>query len=578
MRLRHPCGPLPARADTHPMSPSEGKILSHAQLLARRAAAKERGRRVVQCHGCFDIVHPGHIRHLRQARTHGDVLLVSITGDAQIRKGTGRPLIPEELRAESLAALDCVDWVYIEPRPTAADLLSEVQPDVYVKGREYESNNDPRFRAEREAVESAGGRIVFSSGDVVFSSTALISALEHSVDPFQARLVQLLETDELQGPALFSLISAFRGRRILIIGETILDTYVLCDRPEVAGESPVMTLRPIERRHYDGGAAIIARHIAALGAHPTLITALPPDEAGATLRRRLLAEGIEVMPLPVRSPICEKQRFLVGAQKVMKLDLLEPLVLDAGQQEQFIDMVARACEARGSHDSPTASSHAFDAAIIADFGQGLFTPALLARLCRLLRPRVGVMAGDVSGRRANLRAMHAMDLLCPSESELRESLGAFDRSLPTVVWQLLQETRTAAALISMGPEGLIAFDRLRGDSGSHAAPDSPQPSGNSTGFESRVRGQHIPALTPFAIDALGCGDSLLAAATLTLASGGSLLAAAFLGSIAAAAQAQRIGNIPISAADIRQSIVKVQASHLTYTPQEMIPPRAMVSA
>src|SRR5678816_1848289 len=114
------------------------KILTHAELLMERAAARSAGQRVVQCHGCFDIVHPGHIRHLRHAKAQGDLLLVSITGDSLINKGTGRPLIPQELRAENLAALDFVDWVYVEARPTAADLLDEVRPDVYVKGREYE--------------------------------------------------------------------------------------------------------------------------------------------------------------------------------------------------------------------------------------------------------------------------------------------------------------------------------------------------------------------------------------------------------------------------------------------------------
>src|SRR5262249_23106391 len=110
--------------------PVPGKILPRADLLRLRAAARAAGRKVVHCHGCFDIVHPGHIRHLRYAKALGDILFVSITGDAEIKKGTGRPLIPEELRAESLAALDFVDWVYIEPRATAEGLLGELHPDV----------------------------------------------------------------------------------------------------------------------------------------------------------------------------------------------------------------------------------------------------------------------------------------------------------------------------------------------------------------------------------------------------------------------------------------------------------------
>jgi bifunctional ADP-heptose synthase (sugar kinase/adenylyltransferase) len=85
-----------------------------------------------------------------------------------------------------------------------------------------------------------------------------------------------------------------RGKRIVVVGETILDTYVLCDRPDIAGESPVMTLRPLENRHYDGGAAIIARHAAALGARPILVTALDDSEQSRAFKPRMMAEGIEV--------------------------------------------------------------------------------------------------------------------------------------------------------------------------------------------------------------------------------------------------------------------------------------------
>ncbi|MBZ0172276.1 MAG: adenylyltransferase/cytidyltransferase family protein, partial [Phycisphaerales bacterium] len=205
---------------------AQTKLVDRAELLRRRDEARRAGRRVVQCHGCFDIVHPGHIRHLKFAKSQGDILLVSVTGDEEIKKGTGRPLIPQELRAENLAELDCVDWVYVEPRATAQELLDAVRPDVYIKGREYEHNDDPRFRAERETVERRGGRVVFSSGDVVFSSSALIEAMEHSIDPFHHRLSRLLNEPGLQPARLEALLASMRGRRVVIVGEVIRDTYV----------------------------------------------------------------------------------------------------------------------------------------------------------------------------------------------------------------------------------------------------------------------------------------------------------------------------------------------------------------
>src|SRR6478752_7567244 len=120
---------------------ASAKVCSLKRLLEHRAEARGAGRRVVQCHGCFDIVHPGHIQYLQFARSQGDVLVVSVSADPQVNKGADRPLIPDDLRAESLAALECVDYVYVNPHPTAVELLAELRPDVYVKGREYMRNN-----------------------------------------------------------------------------------------------------------------------------------------------------------------------------------------------------------------------------------------------------------------------------------------------------------------------------------------------------------------------------------------------------------------------------------------------------
>ncbi len=517
-----------------------GKICTLPTLLRLRERAQSEGRLVVQCHGCFDIVHPGHIRHLRQAKAQGDILLVSITGDSSYSKRDGKPLIPEGLRAEGLAALDFVDWVYIEQSATAEDLLSRVRPDVYVKGKEYETNTDPRFLRERQRVEAGGGRVVFSSGDVVFSSTALIGGLERSIDPYHARVHQLVRDPALSTDSVNSLISAMRGKRLLVVGETILDEYVHCDQPEIASESPVMTLRPVQRRTYDGGAAVIARHAAALGAKPVLLTALPDSPSSEALRRRLNNEGIEVRSIQSETPIAIKQRFLIGPQKVMKLNLVEPMVLDASRQHELTTAAMEVADG-------------FDGAIIADFGNGMLSGSVIEALCRGLRPRVGTLAGDVSGRQSGLLAFDGLDLLCPSEREAREALRCFQETLPAVAWQLMERTRTKHLMLTMNAEGLIAFEELKLslDELGHDA------------NRQRVRGQHVPALSGYPVDPLGCGDALLTAATLTLACGGSILSAGFIGSLAASIEAQRLGNVPVSASDLRQAFARVANARLS---------------
>jgi bifunctional ADP-heptose synthase (sugar kinase/adenylyltransferase) len=182
----------------------------------------------------------------------------------------------------------------------------------------------------------------------------------------------------------------------------------------------------------------------------------------------------------------------------------------------------------------------------------LFTGAMLTRLCETIRERVPVMTGDVSGRRSNLLAMRHMDLLCPSEAEVRDALHDYDEGLSSVVWRVLEQTHSRAAIATLGEEGLIAFNRR---------PDALE---NLEEWQQRLDAQHVPALSTYAVDQLGCGDALLAAATLTLAAEASIVHAGLLGSVAAACEAQRLGNAVINAADLRKGVRRLCDAQLAW--------------
>lgn len=153
----------------------EGKVVSLEELAARVAALKAAGRRVAHCHGCFDLVHPGHIKHLQAARRLADALVVTVSPDRFVDKGPGRPAFPEQLRAESVAALECVDYAAVNRWPTAEETIRLLRPDYYVKGQEFERPADRTEKLEREvaAVRETGGEMRFTH-EFVSSSTALL--------------------------------------------------------------------------------------------------------------------------------------------------------------------------------------------------------------------------------------------------------------------------------------------------------------------------------------------------------------------------------------------------------------------
>jgi rfaE bifunctional protein kinase chain/domain/rfaE bifunctional protein nucleotidyltransferase chain/domain len=502
------------------MSPNR-KICSLDQLLDIRRRATAAGKTVVHCHGCFDIIHPGHIHYLQFARSLGDLLIVTVSADPQVHKGINRPLIPDDLRAASLAALECVDVVYVNPYPTAVEILDDLKPDIYVKGREYETNHDPRFLAERDTVTRHGGRIVFSSGDVIYSSTALIGAMESAELFNDEKVKRFRQQYDLNAPALSNLVLRCRGKRMLVIGDYILDRYHFCDATGVANEGPMMTLRPLRCEQYDGGAAILARHLVALGADATLVTSLADDEASREATARLVEAGVNVRAIRQRKQIVTKSRYLVDQTKLFKVDEGMNTPLDSRSVDEIMSII-------GEESTGAAG------VIFADFGYGLITGPLLDRVMPLVRPRVPIVTADVSGRQSTLLRFKKVDLLCPTEREIRQTLNNFSSGLNAVVYELLGATNAKAALITMGKQGLCLFDQQQ-----QTRPDE--------SWDRRLRAAYLPALSSHAVDPLGCGDALLATASLMLAAGASFQAAAYLGSLAAALEVLQLGNQPITA-------------------------------
>jgi rfaE bifunctional protein nucleotidyltransferase chain/domain len=202
---------------------TRSKILSLEELAAVIAEHKTNSRRVVQCHGIFDLIHPGHIRHFGQAKQEGDVLVVTLTPDRYVNKGPGRPVFNELLRSETIAALACVDYVAVNDWPTAVETIHLLKPDVYVKGEEYEAPETDVtgmiFEEERAILEE-GGRLHFTH-DVTFSSSRLLNA---HFDVFTPEASAFLDTFRQRYSAddVIELLTSFKALKVLVVGDAIV--------------------------------------------------------------------------------------------------------------------------------------------------------------------------------------------------------------------------------------------------------------------------------------------------------------------------------------------------------------------
>jgi rfaE bifunctional protein nucleotidyltransferase chain/domain len=199
------------------------KIEELAELLALHGAENKK---IVYCHGVFDILHIGHIRYLEQAKRMGNVLVVTVTPDRYVDKGPGRPVFNESLRAESIASLHFVDYVAINQWPTAVEAIRLLKPDFYVRGSDFKSRplDISGNTAKEEDVVREVGAILAYTDDIHFSSSGLInrylSNFPEEVQDYINVLRQRYNCDQI-----LQAIEKMANLRVLVIGDTILDEY-----------------------------------------------------------------------------------------------------------------------------------------------------------------------------------------------------------------------------------------------------------------------------------------------------------------------------------------------------------------
>ncbi|MFO0838530.1 MAG: PfkB family carbohydrate kinase [Phycisphaerae bacterium] len=511
------------------VQPLARKIVSMEELGRTRQLLRDAGKTVVQCHGCFDIVHPGHIRYLQFARELGDVLVVSLTGDLGIRKGVDRPYIPQDLRAENLAALEFVDWVVIDSTPTACELLAAIQPDVYVKGREYATADDPRFAREREIVESYGGRVVFHSGDVVFSSTRLIENLgtERAFD--EPRLRAFCVRSSIDLTRCRAMLERFRRLRVVVFGDVLRERYVSCDAGRTADDAPILALQQLALAEFWGGAARLAVQLQALGAKPLLITAIGDDEASRHFAERFNATGVEHHFLKSRADLPERTTYVADDNKLFRVSTGRCAPLDSATERAALEAIRAALP---------------DAQLVVwgDHGLGAVTPQLQAHATLAARHAGLRVAGYAVGATSDLAGMGGLDLLTASERQLRDAMHDMHSGLPAVAWNLLHAGGSKRLIVSLRRRGVIGFDGQASALTPDVAPE-------------RLRSEFVPPLRGAGVDFLGCDEALLAAAALTLSADGTLPSACYLAAAAETLAAGHGGAAAITARELGEFLV-----------------------
>ncbi|MDB5411040.1 MAG: cytidyltransferase-related domain [Rhodospirillales bacterium] len=502
------------------------KIIT-SDALARLIGARPREHSVIMCHGTFDLVHPGHIRHLVYAKSKADVLVASLTSDEHILKAQNRPYVPEDLRAMNLAALEVVDYVIVDPDPTPLRNLQRLQPDYFAKGYEYTAGGlHPRTREEIAVIEGYGGEIIFTPADVVYSSSAIIEA--EPPDIAVEKLLALLEAESLTFADLYKTLDRVKGLKVHVVGDTIVDSYTQCVPIGSSTKTPTLSVRFEHQTDFVGGAAIVAKHLKAAGAEVSFSTILGDDRWHDFVLQDLAAAGVDCHAVTEpKRPTTNKAVIVANGYHLLKIDTLDNRPIS---EKTRLDLEKHIASRNG------------DIVVFSDFRHGIFNKSTIPSLAAAIPPGAFKVAdSQVATRWGNILEFPAFDLITPNEREARFALAEQELPVRPLALELFKRAGCGTLILKLGARGALTYRSLVG-----------VPEGNVRAFF---------VLDSFAdriVDAVGSGDALLAYASLALKATGSEVIATALGSIAAAVECGREGNIPVTVDDVRETLAHIE--------------------
>lgn len=484
------------------------KTLSELSPILHRL--KQQGKRIVQCHGVFDLLHLGHVRHFQEAKNQGDILVITVTCDKHVNKGPGRPAFSERQRMEAIAALSMTDFVLLSEAPDATTMINAIKPDIFVKGAEYQDHTKDitgKITQETKAVHKWSGKIHYTHG-IVFSSSALLNQYFDLFPPGVQKFIhQIKKTKDID--QIISTIHKLADIKVLVIGDAILDEYQYVDPLGQSGKGLHMVANCKEKEVFLGGSLIVANHIAQYSNHVTLLTSLGNKCPYKKMIQEHLDPKIDahIIDSEQETTLIKKRYVLQDGNTLTKLfetySHNRPLLSQEKNQE-MINYLHKV-------------DNQFDLVLVCDFGNGLLSPPLREKITNL-SPFLAINTQINSGNRGFnvITQYQRADFICLNEPELR--LAAHDKNTPieAIMEKIAGHMHAQYVAVTRGVDGAICKDHKK-----------------------KI---DIPVFNEKSIDRIGAGDCFLALSSLVLAATNSIEEAGFLGSVAAALGVQIVGN------------------------------------
>lgn len=505
-------------------SDPEKKKVSLEELAGIVENLRAEGKTVAHCHGCFDLMHPGHIKHFESAGAQADVLIVTLTPDRFVNKGPGRPVFNEQLRQETISSLECVDYVAINKWPTAIELLKLIKPSYYVKGQEYaDASKDltGNIALEEEAVKEGGGSLIFTN-DIVFSSSNLINA---HFNPLDEKIQEYLETLKVTFSAkeAVSAINSLSDLNVLVIGDTIIDEYHYVVPTGKSTKSANVSTKFVRAENYAGGTLAIANHLAQFAKSVKMVSLLGENFDRKDLITKKLDANIEPKFFERKgTPTVTKRKYLSTFKntKVFAVTFMDDSNLESELENQIKEYLGQELEK-------------YDLVLIADFGHGFITPGIQ----KFLEENHEFVCVNAQTNSNNygfnyITKYRNTQYISIDENELRLPFGSKHGKLEQLILQLSEITGCDLINITLGTQGAIIYENGKFHRG--------------------------PVLSDTVLDSVGAGDAVLSVSSLLARKGVPAELMVFINNCVGGIAVNILGNErPVNKAELSKFITHI---------------------
>ena len=486
------------------------KTLSLKQLQKKIAILKKKKKRIVLCHGVFDLLHVGHIKHLKKAKEFGDKLVVTLTSDRYVNKGPGRPVFNQTLRSESIAAIDSVDYVAINDAPTAVNPIKIIKPNIYCKGKDYKNFNDDitgEIKNETREIKKIKGRIVFTE-EVTFSSSRLINRSTDFFSPKQKKIIKRI-TKTSNFKTIKKIIDNFNKLKILVIGETIIDQYNFCEAVGKSGKEPMLVLKEIKKDQYLGGVLSIARNLSQFSNKITVLSMIGEKKDYLKDINKNLPKNIKTkFVYKENSPTIVKKRYVdsISHSKVIGIYNINDEILKKKDEIIFNKLLKKEIKKH-------------DLIIVSDYGHGLISKKsanLICKKSKFLALNAQINAFNIGFH--TIRNYKNFNALIINEKEIRHEMRDKVRKLEILMRNLSKEKNVKNLIVTMGSSGALLYQKTKN------------------------KFYYAEAYADNIVDKVGAGDTMLSLIGPCLKSNMDRDIALLISSLAAAQSVESMGN------------------------------------